>query len=261
MLFANLDERVLLCKLPGPRGPSPPQDNTYLAELSLSLAVWGALKMGKPTRSNIFSDGTQSNIFETTLDQAFFFYGTTSSIFSDDMGSSISRDGTRSNIFWNGTGSSILSDGMGSNIFFWRPGIKHFCDGIGSTIFHDSTGLSIFLWQHYVKLFFLTARDQAFFMAVRDQVSFVTSRDQFFFFFFWRQHRTKHFLWRHRIKYFDNVEVWVVSTCSLISKSSSPFTNTLGIVPSAPITTGITVTFLLDSFFNSLARSRYLYLF
>ena len=33
---------------------------------------------------------------------------------------------------------------------------------------------------------------------------------------------------------------WVVSTCSPISKSTSPFTNTLGIVSSAPITTDIT---------------------
>ena len=32
-------------------------------------------------------------------------------------------------------------------------------------------------------------------------------------------------------------------------------------VPNAPITIGITVTFMLQSFFSSLARSRYLYLF
>ena len=36
----------------------------------------------------------------------------------------------------------------------------------------------------------------------------------------------------------------MVSTCPLISKSSSRFTNTLEVVPSAPITIGITVTFM-----------------
>ena len=41
---------------------------------------------------------------------------------------------------------------------------------------------------------------------------------------------------------FNNAVVWVVSTCHLISKSSSPFTNILSIVPSAPITICINVT-------------------
>ena len=50
-------------------------------------------------------------------------------------------------------------------------------------------------------------------------------------------------------------------SCPLISKSSSPFTNSLGIVPSAPTTIGITVTFMFHSFFSSIARSRYLSLF
>ena len=36
--------------------------------------------------------------------------------------------------------------------------------------------------------------------------------------------------------------VWVVFTCPLISKSSSPFINTLVIALSAPITIGTTVT-------------------
>ena len=41
-----------------------------------------------------------------------------------------------------------------------------------------------------------------------------------------------------------NAVVKMVSTCPLISKSSSLFTNPLVIVPSTPITIGITVTFL-----------------
>ena len=41
-----------------------------------------------------------------------------------------------------------------------------------------------------------------------------------------------------------NAVVWMVSASPLISKSSNLFTISLGIVPSAPITTGITVTFL-----------------
>ena len=41
--------------------------------------------------------------------------------------------------------------------------------------------------------------------------------------------------------------IWILSTHPLIYKSSSPFINTLVTVPSAPITTGITVTFLFHS--------------
>ena len=44
-------------------------------------------------------------------------------------------------------------------------------------------------------------------------------------------------------------------------KSSSPFSNPLVTVPKAPITIGIIVTFILHSFFNSLASSRYLSFF
>ena len=55
--------------------------------------------------------------------------------------------------------------------------------------------------------------------------------------------------------------VWMVCTCSLISKFSSPFNNPLGIVPSAPTTIGITVPFLFAIFFSSRARFRYLFLF
>ena len=47
----------------------------------------------------------------------------------------------------------------------------------------------------------------------------------------------------------NNAVVWLVSARPPISKSSSPFTKTLGIVSSAPITTGITVTFVFHSVF------------
>ena len=53
----------------------------------------------------------------------------------------------------------------------------------------------------------------------------------------------------------------MVSTHPLISKSSSPFSNPLVMVPRVPITIGINVTFIFHSFFNSLARSRYLSFF
>ena len=43
----------------------------------------------------------------------------------------------------------------------------------------------------------------------------------------------------------------------LISKSASPFTNPLWIVPRAPINTGITITFRFHSFFSSQARFWY----
>ena len=48
----------------------------------------------------------------------------------------------------------------------------------------------------------------------------------------------------------NNAVVGMISTCPLISKFSSPSNNTLGILPSAAITIGITVTFLFDSFFK-----------
>ena len=59
----------------------------------------------------------------------------------------------------------------------------------------------------------------------------------------------------------SNVVVWIVSTRPPISNSSSPLTTPLKIVPSTPIITGITVTFMFHCFFSSLARSRYLSLF
>ena len=59
----------------------------------------------------------------------------------------------------------------------------------------------------------------------------------------------------------NNVVVWMVSTRPPTSKSSSPFSNLLVTVQNAPITIGIIVTCMLHSFFNSLARSRYLSFF
>ena len=46
----------------------------------------------------------------------------------------------------------------------------------------------------------------------------------------------------------NNVVISTVSRCPLISKSSSPCTNPLVAVPSAPITIGITITFMFHSF-------------
>ena len=59
----------------------------------------------------------------------------------------------------------------------------------------------------------------------------------------------------------NNIVVWTVSTRPPTSKSSSPFSNPLVTVPNTPITIGIIVTFMFHSFFNSLARMRYLSLF
>ena len=59
----------------------------------------------------------------------------------------------------------------------------------------------------------------------------------------------------------NNAVVWIVSTRPPTSKSSTPFNNLLVTVPKTPITIGIIVTFMFHSFFNSLARSRYLYFF
>ena len=59
----------------------------------------------------------------------------------------------------------------------------------------------------------------------------------------------------------NNAVVWMVSTRPPTSKSSSPFSNPFVTVPNAPITIGIIVTCMFHSFFNSLARSRYLSFF
>ena len=53
----------------------------------------------------------------------------------------------------------------------------------------------------------------------------------------------------------------MVSTRPPTSKSTRPFNNPLVTVTKAPITIGIIVTFMFHSFYNSLARSRYLSLF
>ena len=59
----------------------------------------------------------------------------------------------------------------------------------------------------------------------------------------------------------NNIVIWMVSTRPVISKPSSPCTNPLVTVPRVPIPIGIIITFMFHSFFNSLARSRYLSLF
>ena len=59
----------------------------------------------------------------------------------------------------------------------------------------------------------------------------------------------------------NNAVIWIVSTRLPTSKSSRPFNNPLVTVPRAPITIGTIVTFMFHSFFNSLARSRYLSFF
>ena len=50
----------------------------------------------------------------------------------------------------------------------------------------------------------------------------------------------------------------MVSTRPFISKSSSPFINSLVTVPRAPIITGINVSFMFHNFFSSLVRSTYI---
>ena len=59
----------------------------------------------------------------------------------------------------------------------------------------------------------------------------------------------------------SNAVVWIVSVRPPISKSSRPFNNHLVIMPNASITIGTIITFMFHSFFNSLARSRYLSFF
>ena len=58
-----------------------------------------------------------------------------------------------------------------------------------------------------------------------------------------------------------NAVIWMVSTRPPTSKSSRPFNDPLVILPKVPITIGTILTFMFHSFFNSLARSRYLSFF
>ena len=59
----------------------------------------------------------------------------------------------------------------------------------------------------------------------------------------------------------SNTAVWIVSNRPPTSEFSRHFKNALVIVSKAPITTGTIVTFMFHSFFNSLARLRYLSFF
>ena len=59
----------------------------------------------------------------------------------------------------------------------------------------------------------------------------------------------------------NNAVVWIVSICPPISNSYNPRSKSLGTIPSAPTTTGITVTFMFHNFHSFLARSSYLSLF
>ena len=52
----------------------------------------------------------------------------------------------------------------------------------------------------------------------------------------------------------NNAATWMVSTRPLISKSSSPCTNPLVIIPRAPITIGIIITLMFHSFFQFLHK-------
>ena len=82
---------------------------------------------------------------------------------------------------------------------------------------------------------------------------FTTSFNCFFFVFFllkseWQQVSSSVQELFSVYGYLNNVVVRMISSSPLISKSSSPFIISLGIVPSAPITISITVTFMFHSF-------------
>ena len=59
----------------------------------------------------------------------------------------------------------------------------------------------------------------------------------------------------------NNAVVWMVSTRPPTSKFSRPVSNPLFTVQNAPVTIGMIVTCMFHSFFNSLAKSRYLSFF
>ena len=52
------------------------------------------------------------------------------------------------------------------------------------------------------------------------------------------------------LAFLNNAVVWMVSTCPPTSKSSSPFNNSLVIVPKELVTIGIIVTFMFYSFWK-----------
>ena len=54
----------------------------------------------------------------------------------------------------------------------------------------------------------------------------------------------------------SNAIVWIVSICLPISYSSSSFSKSWRIVPVAPVTIGITVTFIFHNFLSSPERSK-----
>ena len=56
----------------------------------------------------------------------------------------------------------------------------------------------------------------------------------------------------------NNVVVWMVLICPLISYFTSPLSKSLGTVPRALITIGIAITLIFHCFLCSLARSKYL---
>ena len=90
---------------------------------------------------------------------------------------------------------------------------------------------------------------------------FTTSVSRIFFFtWIWIKAKSPQFSWILLIVLAGliNAVVWKVSNVGLVYKSSSPFTNPLGIVPSVPIAIGITVIFMFHSPFSSLVRCRHL---
>ena len=56
----------------------------------------------------------------------------------------------------------------------------------------------------------------------------------------------------------NNTVAWIVLILPLIANSFYLFSKPLGTVPSLPTTSGTNVTFIIQSFFSSLARSKYL---
>ena len=59
----------------------------------------------------------------------------------------------------------------------------------------------------------------------------------------------------------NNTVVWMVSARSPISNSSSPLNKYLGIIPSAPLTIGTTVIFMLHSFLVLMQGTSFLFRF